>query len=158
MNSFKVLEHCIGYSLLSQHQKAAASFRSTEKLFSSDTRQSIKRRIVTERFFRNIYPDAATRERIHLIDPMTGQLEPIQHCLFEESQGENKLFLSTQDWVLSLDVNNLTTSGYILRLTSRSLSDILYSNECRTKNKLSVSTSFSFFTFAYFGRVTLQHS
>ena len=40
---------------------------------------------------RNIYPDAVTRGRMR--------------CLLEESQGEKELFLSTQDWVLSLDVD-----------------------------------------------------
>ena len=34
---------------------------------------------------RNIYPDAVTRDRMRLIDPKSGQLEPIHHCcLFEE--------------------------------------------------------------------------
>ena len=34
---------------------------------------------------RNIYPDAVTRDRMRLIDPNSGQLEPIHHCcLFEE--------------------------------------------------------------------------
>ena len=32
----------------------------------------------------NIYPDAVTRDRMHLIDPKSGQLEPIHHCLVEE--------------------------------------------------------------------------
>ena len=54
---------------------------------------------------RNIYPDAATCDRMRLIGPKSGQLGPINHCILEESQRENKLFLSTQDWDLSLDVN-----------------------------------------------------
>ena len=29
---------------------------------------------------RNIYPDAVTRDRMRLIDPKRGQLEPIHHC------------------------------------------------------------------------------
>ena len=29
---------------------------------------------------RNIYPDAVTRDRMRLIDPKSGQLEPIYHC------------------------------------------------------------------------------
>ena len=34
---------------------------------------------------RNIYPDAVTRDRMRLIDPKSGQLEPIHHyCLVEE--------------------------------------------------------------------------
>ena len=33
---------------------------------------------------RNIYPDAVTRDRMHLIDPKSGQLGPIHHCLVEE--------------------------------------------------------------------------
>ena len=59
--------------------------------------------------------DAATRDRMRLIDPKTGQLEHIHHCIFKVFQGENKLFLSTQDWVLSFDVHSLTASGYIFR-------------------------------------------
>ena len=51
---------------------------------------------------RNIYPDAVTRVRMRLIDPKSGQLEPIHHRLVEELYGKYKLFLSTQDWVLSL--------------------------------------------------------
>ena len=33
---------------------------------------------------RNIYPDAVTRDRMRLIDPKSGQLEPIHHCCFVE--------------------------------------------------------------------------
>ena len=33
---------------------------------------------------RNMYPDAVTRDRMRLIDPKSGQLEPIHHCLVEE--------------------------------------------------------------------------
>ena len=36
--------------LAAEHEKAATFLRHIEKLFSSDTRQSTKRRIVTERF------------------------------------------------------------------------------------------------------------
>ena len=32
----------------------------------------------------NIYPDVVTRDRMHLIDPKSGQLGPIHHCLVEE--------------------------------------------------------------------------
>ena len=53
----------------------------------------------------NTYPDAVTCDRMRLIGPKCGQLGPINHCLLEESQRENNLFLSTQDWVLSLNVN-----------------------------------------------------
>ena len=35
---------------------------------------------------RNIYPDAVTCDRMRLIAPKSGQLGPINHCLFEESQ------------------------------------------------------------------------
>ena len=52
----------------------------------------------------NLYPDAVTCDRMHLIGPKCDQLGPINHCVLEEPQGENKLFLSTQDWVFSLDV------------------------------------------------------
>ena len=34
--------------------------------------------------YRNIYPDAVARDRMRLIDPKSGQLEPIHHCLVEE--------------------------------------------------------------------------
>ena len=33
---------------------------------------------------RNIYPDAITRDRMHLFDPKSGQLEPIHHCCLVE--------------------------------------------------------------------------
>ena len=33
---------------------------------------------------RNIYPDAATRNKMPLIGPKSGQLGPIHHCLLEE--------------------------------------------------------------------------
>ena len=35
---------------------------------------------------RNIYPDAVTCDRMHLIGPKSGQLRPINHYLLEESQ------------------------------------------------------------------------
>ena len=54
---------------------------------------------------RNIHPDAVTCDRMRLIGPKCDPLGPINHCLLEVSQWENKLVLSTQDWVLSLDVN-----------------------------------------------------
>ena len=43
---------------------------------------------------RNIYPDAVTCDKMPLIDTKSGQLGPIRHCLLEESQEENELFLS----------------------------------------------------------------
>ena len=33
---------------------------------------------------RNIYPDAVTGDRMRLIDPKSGQLEPIHHCCLVE--------------------------------------------------------------------------
>ena len=33
---------------------------------------------------RNIYPDAVIRDRMRLIDPKSGQLEPIHHCCLVE--------------------------------------------------------------------------
>ena len=33
---------------------------------------------------RNVYPDAVTLDRMRLIDPKSGQLGPIHHCLLEE--------------------------------------------------------------------------
>ena len=59
---------------------------------------------------RNIYPDAVTCDRMCLIGPKSGQLGSFNHCLLEEFQLENKLFLSTQDWVVSLDVNRFQNS------------------------------------------------
>ena len=46
----------------------------------------------------NIDPDAVTCDRMRLIGPKSDQLGPIDHCLLEESQKENELFLSTQGW------------------------------------------------------------
>ena len=34
--------------------------------------------------YRNIYPDAVTRDRMRLIDPKSGQLQPIHHCCLVE--------------------------------------------------------------------------
>ena len=47
---------------------------------SSECKTSDSDRKVTQ----NIYPDAVTHDRMHLIDPKSGQLEPIHHCLVEE--------------------------------------------------------------------------
>ena len=33
---------------------------------------------------RNIYPDAVTRDRMRVIDPKSGLLEPIHHCCLVE--------------------------------------------------------------------------
>ena len=33
---------------------------------------------------RNMYPDAVRRDRMRLIDPKSGQLEPIHHCCLVE--------------------------------------------------------------------------
>ena len=33
---------------------------------------------------RNIHPDAVTRDRMRLIDPKSGQREPIHHCCLVE--------------------------------------------------------------------------
>ena len=41
---------------------------------------------------RNIYPDAATRDRMRRLDHKRGQLGPIHHCLVEKSQLENEFF------------------------------------------------------------------
>ena len=122
---------------------------------------------------RNIPPDAVTCDRLRLIGPKSGHLGPIDHCLLEESQWENELFLSTQHWVLSLDVrpslvqssfshwdssskqwltgpnwpllgpirrilSHVTASGYIFRLTFRSLSDVFIPWWVSDEKKLSV--------------------
>ena len=88
-----------------QHEKATTFFSYTKSLFSSDNHQSMKTSGSDLKVNRNIYLDAATCDRMRLIGPKCDQLGPINHCLLEESQWENKLFLSTQDWDLSLDVN-----------------------------------------------------
>ena len=44
--------------------------------YSSENKASDSDRKVN----RNIYPDAVTRDRMRLIDPKSGQLEPIHHC------------------------------------------------------------------------------
>ena len=38
---------------------------------------------------RNIYPDAVTLDRMRLIDPNSGQLGPIHHCVYLKSANEN---------------------------------------------------------------------
>ena len=53
---------------------------------------------------RNIYPDAVTCDRMCLIGPKYDQLGPI-HIVYLKSPNEKTNFLSTQDWILSLDVN-----------------------------------------------------
>ena len=75
-----------------------AFFRHSPEYETSDSERKVSR---------NIYPDADTCDRMRLTGPECPQLGPIYHCLFEESQEENELFLSAQDWVLSLDVNIL---------------------------------------------------
>ena len=47
---------------------------------SSEYKTSVSDRKVN----RNIYPDAVTCDRILLIDPKSGQLEPIHHCCLVE--------------------------------------------------------------------------
>ena len=79
------------------------------KLFSSDTHQSLKTSDSDLKVDGNIYLDAVTCDRIRLIGPKCDQLGPINHCLLEESQWENEVFLSIHDWVLSLDVNRFQT-------------------------------------------------
>ena len=54
---------------------------------------------------RNIYPDAVTCDRMRLIGPKSGQLGPTNHCLLKRVPMRKQTLLSTQDWVLSLDVN-----------------------------------------------------
>ena len=46
---------------------------------------------------RNIYPDAVTCDRMRLIDPKSGLLEPIHHCcLVEEFEENTNLFVYTR--------------------------------------------------------------
>jgi len=79
---------------------------------------------------RNIYPDAVIWYRMLLIDPKSGQLGPISHCLVEESQWQNELFLSTQDWVLSLHLKvhkiNRWKASSVPDLRTYNLSYLLY--------------------------------
>ena len=46
-------------------------FRHSSEYKTSDSDRKVNR---------NIYPDAVTRDRMRLIDPKSGQLEPIHHC------------------------------------------------------------------------------
>ena len=72
-------------------------------IFSSDTRQSMKRRIATERLTK-IY---IARCGYTLLDvsnwPQEWPISPIT-IVYLKNQSE-KIFLFTQDWVLSLDIN-----------------------------------------------------
>ena len=66
-----------------QHEKAATYFDILKAFFvrhSSEYKTSDSGRKVN----RNIYPDAVTRDRMRLIDPKSGQLEPIHHCCLVE--------------------------------------------------------------------------
>ena len=72
------------YYQFTRARKCGNIFRHTEKLYSSDTRQSMKRRIVTERLSQ-IY----SQMRLHVmvcVGPKCDQLGPIHYCLLEESQ------------------------------------------------------------------------
>ena len=67
--------------ILPLHEKAATFFDILEAFFirhSSEYKTSDSDRKVN----RNIYPDAGTRDRMHLIEPKSGQLGPIHHCYF----------------------------------------------------------------------------
>ena len=44
---------------------------------------------------------------MRLVDPNSGQLDLIHHYLLKESQGEDELFLSAQNWFLKLYVNRV---------------------------------------------------
>ena len=95
-------------------------------IFSSDTRQGIKLRIVTERI-NEVY----SQVRLHVIGcvlliPRVGKLGLIQRI-------QTTVFGSLGS--LSTD----SSSDYIFRLTFRSLSYVLYSDECRTKTAFSMS-------------------
>jgi len=51
-----------------------------------------------------IYPDAVICDRMHLMGPKSDQLGPI-NIFYLKSPSAKTNFLSTQDWVLGLDVN-----------------------------------------------------
>ena len=84
----------------------------------------------------------ADRESILLVSGLP-QLEIL--CPGEESNPSgmirDSLTIHHSSWPLLGSIRRIlsrvTASGYIFRLTFRSLSDVLYSDECRTK-KLSV--------------------
>ena len=65
-------------TIFSLHEKAATFFDILKGLFvrhlSEHTASDSDRK-----FNRNIYPDAATRDRMRLIDPKSGQLGPVHH-------------------------------------------------------------------------------
>ena len=57
---------------------------------------------------RKIYPDAVTCDRMCLIGSKCDQLGPIT-IVYLKSSNEKTNSLSTQDWVLSLDVKDSKT-------------------------------------------------
>ena len=63
-----------------------------------------------------IYPDADTRGRMRLIGPSVTNYD---------------IFAIV--YLKGLVLPRVTASGYIFRLTFRSLTDVSYSDECRTK-------------------------
>ena len=75
---------------------------------------------------RNIYQDAVTRDRMRLIDHMSGQLEPIHHCLVEELQEIYKLFLFTQEKKLSVCQNNVAAFSCSCKIYDNSNEDKKY--------------------------------
>ena len=68
---------------LQQHEKRQHYFDILKAFFvrhSSKYKTSASDRKVN----RNIYPDAVTRDKMRLIDPKSGQLDPIHHCCLVE--------------------------------------------------------------------------
>ena len=77
----------------------------------------------------NIYPDAVTRDRMHLIDPKSGQLEPIPHCLVVELK-ENTNSFCVQNVIMVL--GQVGTSFY-LHLTDNAGVPFIYPISCSRK-------------------------
>ena len=82
--------------LLHSSKKREHSFSILKSSFSSDTRQSMKRRIKTERRT-EIYSQMRMNSRDILNTasswPYGWPMAPIHHCLIGESKGEKELFL-----------------------------------------------------------------
>ena len=76
-----------------------------EKLFSSDTHQSMKMSDSDLKVNRNIYPDAVTCDRMRLIGPKCDQLGPINIVYLKSPNEKTSSFCLHKTGFESLDVN-----------------------------------------------------
>ena len=79
----KVIEKSVGTTELYNSMKKRQSCFDILKAFFVRNSSEYKTSDSDRKVNRNIYPDAVTRDRMHLIDPKSGQLGPIHHCLLE---------------------------------------------------------------------------